>query len=140
MSNFDLSPLYRAAIGFDRLANLLEDNQHPSNGDYPPYNVELVDETHYRIIIAVAGFSQQELDITFHDNTLKISGVHSRQSVTPNYLYQGITERDFERQFQLAEHIVVLQAHLDNGLLTVELERTTPKEIKPQRIQIQLKR
>ncbi len=136
MRNFDLSPLYRSAIGFDRLVNLLEANQNQSNGGYPPYNVEQVDDTHYRITIAVAGFSQQELDITFHDNMLIVRGAHSESNTERHYLYQGIAERDFERKFQLADHVHVRHADLVNGLLSIELERIVPEAIKPRQIAI----
>ncbi|GAA0483472.1 MULTISPECIES: small heat shock chaperone IbpA [Tatumella] len=136
MRNFDLSPLYRSAIGFDRLFNLLESNPNQSNGGYPPYNVELVDDTHYRITIAVAGFSQKELDITFHDNMLMVRGSHPTEQSEKKYLYQGIAERNFERKFQLADHILVRDARLENGLLSIDLERITPEEAKPRRIEI----
>ena len=101
MRNFDLSPLYRSAIGFDRLFNHLENNQSQSNG-YPPYNVELVDENHYRIAIAVAGFAENELEITAQDNLLVVKGSHTAEQKERTYLYQGIAERNFERKFQLA--------------------------------------
>lgn len=136
MRNFDLSPLYRSAIGFDRLVNLLESNPNQANGGYPPYNVEQVDDTHYRITIAVAGFSQEELEITFHDNMLMIRGSHPDQQSEKNYLYQGIAERNFERKFQLADHIVVRDAQLVNGLLSIDLERIIPEALKPRRIEI----
>ncbi len=136
MRNFDLSPLYRSAIGFDHLINLLESGQGQSNGGYPPYNVELVDEHHYRITIAVAGFAQSELDITAHDNLLIVRGAHPEEQTERHYLYQGIAERNFERKFQLAEHIVVRDARLENGLLYIELERIVPEEMKPRRIEI----
>ncbi|MBA0210750.1 small heat shock chaperone IbpA [Pectobacterium sp. CHL-2024] len=136
MRNPDFSPLYRSAIGFDRLFNLLETGQTQSNGGYPPYNVELVDENQYRIAIAVAGFAEQELDITAHDNVLIVKGAHSGEQVARNYLYQGIAERNFERKFQLAEHIQVKGANLENGLLYVDLERIVPEAMKPRRIEI----
>ncbi len=136
MRNFDLSPLYRSAIGFDRLFNLLETNQNQSNGGYPPYNVELVDENHYRITIAVAGFAQHELDITAHDNMLVVRGAHAEEQQERKYLYQGIAERNFERKFQLADHIVVRDARLELGLLSIDLERIVPEEAKPRRIEI----
>lgn len=100
MRNFDLSPLYRSAIGFDRLFNLLENNPNQSNNGYPPYNVELVDENHYRIAIAVAGFAESELDITAQDNLLVVKGSHAAEQKERSYLYQGIAERNFERKFQ----------------------------------------
>lgn len=136
MRNVDFSPLYRSAIGFDRLFNLLETGQNQSNGGYPPYNVELVDDSHYRIAIAVAGFAERELDITAHDNLLVVKGAHDGESVTRNYLYQGIAERNFERKFQLAEHIQIKGANLENGLLYIELERVVPETLKPRRIEI----
>ncbi|ATA26023.1 heat-shock protein IbpA [Brenneria goodwinii] len=136
MRNPDFSPLYRSAIGFDRLFNLLETGQTPSNGGYPPYNVELVDENQYRIAIAVAGFAEQELEITAHDNLLIVKGAHAGEPAARNYLYQGIAERNFERKFQLAEHIQVKGANLENGLLYIDLERIVPETMKPRRIEI----
>ena len=112
MRNFDLSPLYRSAIGFDRLFNLLENNQSQSNGGYPPYNVELVDENHYRIAIAVAGFAESELEITAQDNLLIVKGAHAAEQKERTYLYQV------------------------NGLLYIDLERVIPEANKPRRIEI----
>ena len=129
MRNIDLSPLYRSAIGFDRLFNLLENNQSQSNGGYPPYNVELVDENHYRIAIAVAGFAESELEITAQDNLLIVKGAHAGEPKERTYLYQGIAERNFERKFQIAENIHVRGANLVNGLLYIELERVIPERI-----------
>ena len=136
MRNFDLSPLYRSAIGFDRLFNALEAGQSQSNGGYPPYNVELVDENHYRIAIAVAGFAEQELEITTQDNLLIIRGAHKNDPAERTYLYQGIAERNFERKFQLAEHIQIKGAKLENGLLYIDMERLVPETLKPRRIEI----
>ncbi len=136
MRNFDLSPLYRSSIGFDRLINLLESGQNQSNGGYPPYNVELVAENHYRITIAVAGFAQNELEITSHDNLLVVRGAHPEEQAERQYLYQGIAERNFERKFQLAEHVHVRDARLENGLLYIDLERVVPEAMKPRRIEI----
>ncbi|MFO6298148.1 small heat shock chaperone IbpA [Rahnella selenatireducens] len=135
MRNFDLSPLYRSAIGFDRLFNLIESGQNQGGG-YPPYNVELVDENHYRIAIAVAGFAESELDITAHDNMLVVKGAHAPSDAERTYLYQGIAERNFERKFQLAEHIQIKAANLSNGLLYIDLERIVPETSKPRRIEI----
>src|SRR5690606_37503742 len=123
MRNFDLSPLYRSAIGFDRLFNLLENNQTQSNGGYPPYNVELVDENHYRIAIAVAGFAESELEITAQDNVLVVKGAHAADPKERTYLYQGIAERNFERNFQLAGISYVRGASRVNGLRHIQLER-----------------
>lgn len=136
MRNFDLSPLYRSAIGFDRLFNALEAGQIQGNGGYPPYNVELVDENHYRIAIAVAGFAEQELEITTQDNLLIVRGAHNSEPAERTYLYQGIAERNFERKFQLAEHIQIKGAKLENGLLYIDMERLVPETLKPRRIEI----
>ncbi|AEI74786.1 Small heat shock protein ibpA [Candidatus Moranella endobia PCVAL] len=137
MRNFDFSPLYRSAIGFDRLVNLLETGQGQGNGGYPPYNVELVSEDQYRIAVAVAGFADGELEITANDNLLTIKGAHANnEQGARNYLYQGITERNFERKFQLAEHIQIKGAHVVNGLLFIDLERVVPETLKPRRIEI----
>lgn len=136
MRNFDLSPLFRSAIGFDRLLNTLESGLNQGNGGYPPYNVELVDENHYRIAIAVAGFAENELDITAQPNMLLVRGAKQGQQPEKTYLYQGIAERNFERKFQLAEHIQVEGAHLENGLLYIELARVIPEASKPRRIDI----
>ena len=135
MRNFDLSPLYRSAIGFDRLFNLIESGQNQGGG-YPPYNVELVDENHYRIAIAVAGFAESELDITAQDNMLVVKGAHAPTDTDRTYLYHGIAERNFERKFQLAEHIQIKAANLSNGLLYIDLERIVPESSKPRRIEI----
>ncbi|KEY56548.1 small heat shock chaperone IbpA [Serratia sp. DD3] len=136
MSNFDLSPLYRSAIGFDRLFNALQTGQNQGNGGYPPYNVELVDENNYRIAIAVAGFAEPELEIITQDNLLIVRGARHNQAVEKTYLYQGIAERNFERKFQLAEHIQIKGAKLENGLLYIDLQRIVPETLKPRRIEI----
>ncbi|MBS0055449.1 small heat shock chaperone IbpA [Yersinia sp. Marseille-Q3913] len=136
MRNSELAPLYRSAIGFDRLFNLLESGQNQSNGGYPPYNVELVDDNNYRIAIAVAGFSEQDLEITTQDNILIIRGSHAGEPAQRTYLYQGIAERNFERKFQLAEHVKIKGANLVNGLLYIDLERVVPENLKPRRIEI----
>lgn len=135
MRNFDFSSLYGSVIGFDRLVNFLEIGQ--SNGDYPFYNVELVSEHQYCISIVVAGFSNHELDITTHDNMLIIKGTHAESNQnSKNYLYQGITEHNFERKFQLAEHIQISEANLALGILYIHLIRVFPDILKPKRIEI----
>ncbi|CFR15629.1 MULTISPECIES: small heat shock chaperone IbpA [Yersinia] len=136
MRNTELAPLYRSAIGFDRLFNLLESGQNQTNGGYPPYNVELVDDNHYRIAIAVAGFSEKDLDITTQDNLLIVRGSRAGEPAQRTYLYQGIAERNFERKFQLAEHVKIKGANLVNGLLYIDLERVVPENLKPRRIEI----
>lgn len=137
MSRFDFSPLYRSAIGFDRLASLMENAASgASNNGYPPYNIELLSENQYRISMAVAGFARQDLDITSHENTLMVKGHKEQEQEARNYLYQGIAERGFERRFQLADHIKVVGADLENGLLHIDLVREVPEAAKPRTIAI----
>ena len=131
----DLTPLYRSAIGFDRMARLLDSAVAESKQSYPPYNVELVEENRYRITMAVAGFSEENLEITSEQNTLTISGKQDNDEQR-QYLYQGIAERNFERRFQLEEHVKVVDARLENGLLHVELAREIPEAMKPRKIAI----
>jgi molecular chaperone IbpA len=134
-TSLDLSPLYRSAIGFDRMARLLDAAATDSKPSYPPYNVELVEENRYRISMAVAGFSQDDLEITSEQNTLTVAGKQA-DSAERKYLYQGIAERNFERKFQLDEHVHVIDARLENGLLHIELERELPEAMKPRKIAI----
>jgi molecular chaperone IbpA len=134
-TSIDFSPLYRSAIGFDRMAQLLDNSLVDSKPSYPPYNVELVEENRYRITMAVAGFTADDLDITSEQNTLVIAGRHA-QETERKYLHQGIAARNFERKFQLAEHVNVVTARLENGLLHVDLERQIPEAMKPRRIAI----
>jgi molecular chaperone IbpA len=134
-STLDLSPLYRSAIGFDRMARMLDAAVAESKPSYPPYNVELVEENRYRITMAVAGFSQDDLEITSEENTLTISG-RQKSEEERKFLYQGIAERNFERKFQLDEHVKVVDARLENGLLHVELVREIPEAMKPRKIEI----
>jgi molecular chaperone IbpA len=135
MREIDFSPYFRSSIGFDRLFDMLQQPADVSNG-FPPYNIERSDATHYRITLAVAGFSEKDLDVELRDGVLTIAG-HSEDGPTKqSYLYQGIAARDFQRQFQLAEHVEVRSARLENGLLHVELERIVPEEKKPRRIAI----
>ena len=137
MRHYDLSPLYRSAIGFDRLANLVDNAlRSDAQPSYPPYNVERLDENRYLITMAVAGFSRSELDIEVENDTLKIVG--SKQKIEPalTYLHRGIGTRDFEHRFQLAEHVKVDSASLDNGLLSISLAREIPETMKPRKISI----
>lgn len=137
MRNFDLSPLYRSAIGFDRLANMIDsasrNEQQPS---YPPYNIELLGENEYRITMAVAGFSREELTIHSEQNSLTIKGAKQPEDDEKTYLYQGIAARGFERRFQLADHVNVVKANLENGLLHVDLVREIPEAMKARLIEI----
>ncbi|MGB6187210.1 MAG: Hsp20 family protein [Aeromonas molluscorum] len=135
MRSIDFSPLYRSAIGFDRLANLIESAASNGNAGYPPYNIEQLGENDYRISMAVAGFTQEELELSFQENLLTVKG--SKQAETDrNYLYQGIAERGFERRFQLADYVRVKGADLKNGLLHIELMREVPEAMKPRKIAI----
>lgn len=139
MRTLDLSPLFRHSVGFDRMQRLMNTaNEWDSNAQtYPPYNIEQLDENAYRITIAVAGFSEKDLDITAKENTLSVSGNLDREA-TPEvtYLHQGIAGRAFERRFEIAEHIKVSSADLTNGLLSIELVRDVPEEKKPRKISI----
>ncbi|MBD1573954.1 Hsp20 family protein [Vibrio sp. S17_S38] len=136
MRNVDFTPLYRNAIGFDRLFNLMESNNAKNtSGGYPPYNIEQKDEHHYRITMAVAGFSDEQLDITQQENMLIVRG-ESQAEEGKSYVYQGIAERDFERKFQLADYVKVIGATMENGLLHVDLEREIPDAMQPRKIAI----
>jgi molecular chaperone IbpA len=138
MRNFDLTPLYRSAIGFDRLAGVLDSlNRSEQNQPaYPPYNIELTGEDAYRISMAVAGFSDQEIDIQVDQNRLTVTGQKSSEAKKGQYLHQGIAERNFERRFQLADYVKVEGASLDNGLLHIDLIREIPEAMKPRKISI----
>jgi molecular chaperone IbpA len=137
MRAFDFSPLFRSTVGFDRLFDLIDSYAEQSNG-YPPYNIERSDETHYRITLAVAGFAGKDLDVEVRDGVLTVTGKRdeSENAEDKGFLYQGIAGRAFERRFQLAEHVEVRNARLENGLLHVDLERLIPEEKKPRRITI----
>ena len=138
MTNFDLSPLYRTAIGFDRLADMLSNASRVESGGYPPYNIESLGEDRYRITMAVAGFSEGELDIVTERSTLTVSGnkAEDSESSEGELLYRGIATRSFERRFQLADHVEVHGARLENGLLHIELKRELPEQMKPRKIEI----
>ncbi len=137
MRTFDFSPLFRSSVGFDRLFDLMDSLAEQSNG-YPPYNIERADETHYRISLAVAGFGEKDLNIEVKEGVLTVTGQRDDQdkAESRSYLYQGIAGRAFERRFQLAEHVEVRAARLENGLLHIDLERVIPEEKKPRRIAI----
>lgn len=139
MRTLDLSPLLRHSVGFDRMQRLLNTaTEWDTNAQtYPPYNIEQVNEDKYRITIAVAGFSDADLEVTSNENTLIVSG---KLPDTPNtektYLHHGIAGRAFERRFEVADHIKVSGADLTNGLLSIELVREVPEEKKPRKISI----
>ncbi|MFQ2276654.1 Hsp20 family protein [Aeromonas hydrophila] len=135
MRSIDFSPLYRSAIGFDRLANLIESAASNGNAGYPPYNIEQLGDSDYRISMAVAGFTQEELELSFQENLLTVKG-NKQSDSERNYLYQGIAERGFERRFQLADYVRVKGADLKNGLLHIDLVREVPEAMKPRKIEI----
>jgi len=134
MRSYDFSPLYRSAIGFDRLAQLAEAALRTEQTGYPPYNIELVSEDRYRISMAVAGFSRDELDIESEKNTLKVTGRKAPDDKQRTWLHRGVAARDFEQRFQLADHVKVIAASFENGLLDIELEREIPEAEKPRKI------
>jgi len=134
---FDLSPLYRSTIGFDRFARMLDDMSAFEAPTYPPYNIERVGDDEYRITMAVAGFGPDDLNIELNQNTLTISGKKSDRSDNGGeVLHQGIASRAFERRFQLADFVEVRGADLENGLLHVTLKREIPEAMKPRTIPI----
>ena len=139
MRTFDLSPLYRSTVGFDRLFNLLDS---AGGGDtaqpYPPYNIERTGDNSYRVTMAVAGFGQGDLDIQSKENVLTVKGEKKEEKQEGNreVLYRGIAGRAFERRFQLADHVEVTGASLENGLLHIDLVREIPEAMKPRRIAI----
>lgn len=138
-TDFDFSPFYRATVGFDRVFDLLDSVATQTNGNgYPPYNIEKVSDDSYRIVMAVAGFAEAELNVTQKESELLVTG-HSAPNgeAEKEYLYRGIAGRDFERRFQLADHVKVLGAKLANGLLTIELKREIPEEKKARAIRIE---
>ena len=140
MTTFDLSPLFRTSVGFDRLARMLNaDARLENGGGFPPYNIKAADENRYEITMAVAGFSENDLQITSEQNRLIVSGNirGEEEGDESTYLYRGIATRSFERRFNLADHVKVTGARLDNGLLHIELEREIPEEMKPRSIEIQ---
>jgi molecular chaperone IbpA len=138
MNRFDFTPYRRTTVGFDRLFDLLENAGRASQGDnYPPFNIESVSENSYLVTIAVAGFKPDELDITAQQNLLIVSGAKSETgNDNRNFLHIGIANRNFERRFQLADHVLVKSADVADGLLTIELERQVPEELKPRKIMI----
>ena len=138
MRNFDFSPLYRTTVGFDHLSSLLDAvNRSDTNPNgYPPYNIELLDKDQYQITMAVAGFTDAELDIQTEKQTLTVKGEKLPEAVESNFLHQGIAGRNFERRFQLADHVEVTSARLANGLLHIDLAREIPEAMKPKTIKI----
>jgi molecular chaperone IbpA len=136
MRQFDLAPLYRNTVGFDRLFSMLDQFGGESAPSYPPYNIERTGENAYRISVAVAGFSQDDLSIEVKENALTIRGNKANGETKADVLYQGIAARTFERRFQLADYVQVTGASLENGLLHVDLVREIPEAKKPRQISI----
>src|SRR5438094_3768431 len=138
MDRVDFSPLFRSTIGFDRLARLVDAATHVDSAalSYPPYNIEKTGEDAYRLTMAVAGFSQDEIDIVVQENTLIVTGKSEKEEEDGRYLHRGIARRAFERRFSLADHLKVTGASMDNGLLHVDLVRDVPEAMKPRQIKI----
>ena len=136
MRSYDLTPLYRTSVGFDRMFDLLDNIGKTESTGYPPYNIERVDEDRYRITLAVAGFARDDLEIELHESTLKVVGARPDIDESRTYLHQGIAGRSFERRFQLADHVRIDGASLVNGLLNIELRREIPEAKKPRKIEI----
>mgnify|MGYP001075087899 FL=1 len=138
MRTYDLAPLYRATVGFDRMADLLDQVMTKDAGPstYPPYNIEKTDEDAYRISIALAGFSEDELSIEQREAELVVAARKGKDETTRSYLHRGIATRAFEKRFQLADHVRVTGAIYENGILHVDLIREVPEALKPRRIEI----
>ncbi len=138
MDRFDLSPLFRSTIGFDRLTRLVDAATRVDTAAlaYPPYNIEKTGEDAYRLTMAVAGFSPEEVDVTVQENSLLVTGRAKKEVEDSRYLHRGIARRAFERRFSLADHIKVVGATLENGMLHVDLAREVPEAAKPRKVQI----
>jgi len=142
MRNYDLTPLLRATVGFDRMFNMLDTATRLDEGapSFPPYNIEKTGEDSYHIVMAVAGFAEADLDVTAKENSLVVTGKKDSDPGTPateRYLHRGIATRAFERRFDLADHIRVTGARIENGLLHIELLRELPEAMKPRNIAIE---
>ncbi|MBF9196518.1 Hsp20 family protein [Microvirga terrestris] len=136
-SAFDFSPLYRSTVGFDRLFDMLDQStQLESMANWPPYNIEKLGEDQYLITMAVAGFSPEEIELTQKEGQLLVIGQKKCSDEGKQYLHRGIATRAFKQIFNLADHVKVTGANLENGLLTVELKREVPEALKPRRIEI----
>jgi len=135
MRSYDFSPLFRSSVGFDRLAQLM-DSARDDAPTYPPYNIERTGEDTYRITMAVAGFAENDIEITAQENSLTVVGKQPKDEAPKSLLYRGIAGRPFQRRFELAEYIRVNGASLENGLLHIELVREVPEAVKPRTIKI----
>lgn len=137
MRNFDFAPLYRATVGFDRIADLMDRSLSADSAtSYPPYNIEKTAENSYRISVAVAGFSPEELSVEVKESTLHVTARKTADTTERTYLHRGIATRAFERRFALADHVRVTGALHENGMLHIDLVRETPEALKPRRIEI----
>jgi molecular chaperone IbpA len=136
MRTVDFAPLWRSTIGFDRLFDLMESAQSATEDNYPPYNIERLGEDRFQILVAVAGFSPEEIAITAEQNVVTVEGAKKVVNDERAYLYRGISHRAFKRQFNLADYVQVRGASFDNGLLKIELVREVPEAMKPRRIAI----
>ena len=138
MRAIDYSPLYRSTVGFDRLFSLLDNMAQGDNTQsYPPYNIERTGEDAYRITMAVAGFTEDEISLEAKQNTLSVTAEKKEEAESENeVLFRGIAARSFERRFQLADYVKVAGAALENGLLHIDLQREIPEEMKPRKIEI----
>ena len=138
MNRIDLTPLYRSSIGYDRFGSLLDAafQTEKTSAGYPPYNIEVVGEDKYSITLALAGFSESELDLQVENGVLTVTGKKEASDEPRNFLHQGIANRSFERKFNLADHVEVVNADLANGLLTISLVKEVPEAMKPKRIAI----
>ncbi len=138
MRTIDLSPLHRFAVGFDHIQRQLDQMAHLDEAapSYPPYNIEILNDDDYRIVMAVAGFAEKDLDITVENSHLIISGHIEQNDESKKYLHRGIASRAFERRFELADHIKIRSARLDNGLLYIDLVREVPEALKPRKVKI----
>lgn len=138
MTTIDFSPLLRSMIGFDRMSSALETAYRSEAGGYPPYNIEVSGDNDYRITMAVAGFTEKDLTMEVKENILTVSGTRpdDDDKGQARFLYRGIANRSFERKFQLADYVRVLDARLENGLLHIDLRREIPEAMKPRKIEI----
>ena len=136
MRTVDFSPLYRSVVGFDRLADLLDSAASEAATGYPPYNIERTGDNEYRVEIAVAGFKPSELDIQVKESVLTVQGRKAANDGERRFVHRGLAERNFERRFQLAEYVLVTEANLADGLLSISLKRELPEALKPRRIEI----
>jgi molecular chaperone IbpA len=136
MRTIDFAPLYRSVVGFDRLASMLDSATAEATGGYPPYNIERTDENAYRIEMAVAGFRPEELNIEVKEHLLVVQGRKAANDDSRRYLHRGLAERNFERRFQLADYVIVTEAKLADGLLSISLKRELPEALKPRRVEI----